>query len=152
MIKTFLGFQTEFLLPLMAVMITVFSRNNLTFNSSQEERCLGWGWLYGMLCLVLHHITALHNKMHFSILNLFDKSKHFHLNAYIRKVFLNQSSREKTGTRVCQAIDANIVCAGMFLKEELRAWPVVIVCERTHYWVIWASNQGLQIKKMDLTL
>ncbi len=39
-IKTFLGFQTEFLHPLMAVMITVFSRNNVTFISSQEERCL----------------------------------------------------------------------------------------------------------------
>lgn len=34
----------------------------------------------------------------------------------------------------------------MFLKEELKAWSVVIVCERTHYWVIWAS-QGLQIKE-----
>lgn len=62
-------------------------------------------------------------------------------------MFLNKFSREKTGTRVCQTVDVNIVCAGMFLKEELKAWSVVIVCERTHYWVIWASQQGLQIKE-----
>lgn len=132
-IKTFLGFQTEFLLPLMAVMITVFSRNNLTFTSSQEERCL-----------LGHCITVETSNVAWKYLNP-------SLFILILSCFPPHTSvRWLTKRTIKQFMPILFVKTTQFihtLREELKAWPVVIVSERTHYWVIRASDQGSLIKE-----
>ncbi len=131
-IKTFLGFQTEFLYPLMAVMITVFSRNNLTFISSQEERCL------------LGHCVIVETS------NLDWKYLNPSLFIYILSCFPPHTSvrcfsSRSTGENRNKGLSSNR-CQYCLWKQHSSPILLEKSWKRTHYWVIRASDQGLQIK------